>query len=51
MNPDVTATLPVSISVIESGGYSLPWLKREGSGQLSAGQVSPYMMVISAARG
>lgn len=48
MNPEVTpATLPVSILVIESGGYSLPWLKREGSGQLSAGQVSPDMMVIS----
>lgn len=48
MNQEVTpATLPVSILVIESGGYSLPWLKREGSGQLSAGQVSPDVMVIS----
>ncbi|HKQ69196.1 MAG TPA: hypothetical protein VJT73_07650 [Polyangiaceae bacterium] len=42
-----SAASPVSILVIEHASYSLPWLEREGSGQLSAGQVSPDVIVLS----
>src|SRR5436190_17959432 len=42
-------TSPVSILVIEHASYSLPWLEREGSGQVStpAGQVSSDIVVVS----
>jgi hypothetical protein len=42
-------TSSVSILVIEHASYSLPWLEREGSGQLSAsgGHVSSDVVVVS----
>src|SRR5258708_21345594 len=46
---DAKTSSPVSILVIEHASYSLPWIEREGSGQVSSspGQVSSDVVVVS----
>jgi hypothetical protein len=47
--PATNVTSPVSILVIEHASYSLPWLEREGSGQVAVpgGQLSSDVVVVS----